>query len=57
MVAFVISATTVLPALSSFCTYAALGVLALYVLQVKLVTGRPRDDLFLYVHARLDLHK
>ena len=35
VVAFVISSTTVLPALSSFCTYAALGVLALYVLQVK----------------------
>lgn len=29
-----ISSTTVLPALSSFCVYAALGVLALYILQV-----------------------
>lgn len=37
VVAFVISATTVLPALSSFCTYAALGVLTLYILQVKVV--------------------
>lgn len=33
-VAFMISSTTVLPALSSFCVYAALGVLALYILQV-----------------------
>lgn len=31
-----ISATTVLPALSSFCVYAALGVLALYILQVTM---------------------
>ncbi|CAN0219603.1 unnamed protein product [Pylaiella littoralis] len=35
-VAFMISSTTVLPALSSFCVYAALGVLALYILQSTL---------------------
>lgn len=34
-VAFMISSTTALPALSSFCVYSALGVLALYILQVK----------------------
>lgn len=33
-VAFMISATTALPALESFCVYSAFGVLALYVLQV-----------------------
>eukprot|EP00752_Nemacystus_decipiens_P002680 g2506.t1 len=32
-VAFMISSITVLPALSSFCVYAALGILALYILQ------------------------
>lgn len=35
VVAFLISATTVLPALSSFCVYSALGVLAVYILQVR----------------------
>ncbi|CAM9184613.1 unnamed protein product, partial [Scytosiphon promiscuus] len=35
IVAFLISATTVLPALSSFCVYSALGVLALYILQAR----------------------
>eukprot|EP00903_Cladosiphon_okamuranus_P017671 g16272.t1 len=35
-VAFMISSTTVLPALSSFCVYSALGVLALYILQSTL---------------------
>ncbi|CAN0416859.1 unnamed protein product, partial [Discosporangium mesarthrocarpum] len=34
-VAFMISATTTLPALSSFCLYAALGIFAVYVLQVR----------------------
>eukprot|EP00752_Nemacystus_decipiens_P003771 g3472.t1 len=38
-VAFMISSTTVLPALSSFCVYAALGVLALYILQSTLFTA------------------
>eukprot|EP00903_Cladosiphon_okamuranus_P007237 g7024.t1 len=32
-VAFMISSVTVLPALSSFCVYAALGILGLYILQ------------------------
>eukprot|EP00904_Undaria_pinnatifida_P001827 jgi/Undpi1/11645/HiC_scaffold_36.g13940.m1 len=36
VVAFIISASTVLPALSSFCVYAALGVLAVYALQSTL---------------------
>ncbi|CAM9133803.1 unnamed protein product, partial [Hapterophycus canaliculatus] len=35
IVAFLISATTVLPALSSFCVYSALGVMALYILQAR----------------------
>lgn len=39
-VAFVISSSTVLPALSSFCVYAAFGILALYVLQVRGVNGK-----------------
>ncbi|CAM9219494.1 unnamed protein product [Ectocarpus sp. 6 AP-2014] len=53
-VAFMISSTTALPALSSFCVYSALGVLALYILQSTLFVAFVVYDMRRQEAGRLD---
>ena len=47
--AFLIGATTVLPALSSFCIYAAIGILADFILQVSVDVCVRCDSMYVRV--------